>query len=148
MIEVQELAARLEPFVGSPVLGPLLVTPGFSEPDWGNPAIEQSRMGTAAVLWAMSCIEQCSKPDPCGTGFILADTISALPQVCTLPRCTAEPLQTVDVLSASVACALVVEGAHTALLSLDNVCQCAHALVVAAANTVIVLVSELMLQSY
>ena len=106
MNEVQELAARLEPFVGSPVLGPLLVTPGFPEPDWGNPAFEQSRIGTAAVLWAMSCIEQCSRPSPCGTGFIMANAISALPQVCTLPCCTAEPgvcnRRRLQVLSASV----------------------------------------------
>ena len=43
----------------------------------------------AALLWAMCCMERCSRCDPDGTGTLLAPAIAALPQVQTgKPVCT------------------------------------------------------------
>lgn len=34
-----------------------------------------------ALLWAMTCMERCSRSDPSGQGRLLAPAVSALPQV-------------------------------------------------------------------
>ena len=40
-----------------------------------------------ALLWAMTCMERCSRSDPSGQGLLLAPAVSALPQVQQPCRC-------------------------------------------------------------
>lgn len=80
--EVTDLTNRLQP-----ILTLISAQSALAQSDaWcdSGAAEKHHRRVAAAGLWAMCCLEQCSRPDPAGTGFVLADGISAMPQVCTL----------------------------------------------------------------
>lgn len=72
--EIMDLMQELMPFLGS--------TPS-PDPDWSDPACEQYHQVAVAVLWALGCVECCSRIDPSGQGILICHGISALPQVCT-----------------------------------------------------------------
>lgn len=78
--EVTDLLQRLQPFLAQMLPRGAPLQP---EAERSVRAVTQHREAAAAVLWAMCCVEQCSRPNPAGRGVVLADGIDALPQVCS-----------------------------------------------------------------
>lgn len=74
MAEAQQLLQQLQS-----LLPQLQSQMDIQESAWqGKPLLKAH----VALLWAISCMAQCSRRNPEGKGALLAPVISCLPQVC------------------------------------------------------------------
>ena len=74
LAEVTDLVQQAMPHLGA-------ILPEGPDPDWNDPACEQYHQVAVAVVWALGCVERCSRVDRSGRGLFICHGISAMPQV-------------------------------------------------------------------
>lgn len=73
MAEAEEALQKLQR-----LLPQLQAAMGQQGASWQGPQLFQAH---AALLWAVTCMERCTRADPSGQGLLLAPAMAALPQV-------------------------------------------------------------------